>query len=371
MRLVECVAQEEVSQRPDKVHLAYHPFGGVAIIAVTHQPVQGKKPFFTIAELLTPNSGGEPLKLMKVRTPGHRVINLAIVTSCSKEDVYITVQCAHRCPGGVEQVKTYLYKRVSDDDDCDANGIPSVVYQRIPRAMKQIDHGSWTASASLEGWDKIHREEPTPCIVAATNSERSPALHVISIKRNELYVDASVELDALSFPISDVIAIPGCSRRFLCVSHNSVVEVDAAALSGEETRHRCWQCSPVVSITAGAMRDNLLICGTSNGGVVLYDYRDPAIPGSSCLTETSNAPITGLFAPDAATVVTCSLGGDLIVWSQEETNVRSSAIVGGHFPLTPTVVEEPTGEGWVGMAGNGNLLAVVGEFGTLKVFLRV
>lgn len=436
---IQCIAQEELACYPKSVHVLHHPFANVLVVAVTHDndalrfATRRKKSFFTIAELPTPNPSGEPMRVIRVPSPA-AVTSLTLVRSLNGEDVFVIVQCT-KSSGATRAVQTYLYRRTVEEDeeneeasrggDSSSAGRPysaspsrraaTVVYQRLTRVLDSTTV-PWSAAACLQGWERAqgmdNGERTTPTshahyIAAASITESSTALHLVSVTGPKARVHLTVELDALSrFPVRQIVPLPGAyPMRFLCVCHNSLVDVNlerhaspspVTGQSADETivttsnavLTRAWRCAPEVSLTCCAMRDCHIIAGTSSGSLLLWDFRDERVTAATNI-EGSTAPVTGIHATDASTFLSCSLDGTLLCWmeSPEAYGSHQPATGGGdHVLYQPGIaaqrfpyVSHPvngecsslSGEGWVGMAGDGNLVAIIGEFGTLQLFLRV
>ncbi|KPI89559.1 hypothetical protein ABL78_1327 [Leptomonas seymouri] len=322
-----------------------------------------------------------------------------------------------------------------------------VRYQRLPRAVAGADSSLWTAATAFSAAEipifgvSAHTAATSAAAesialvtasgVAAAGSDDALSenqLQLWSLNKTRLTLMATCRVPALcGFPVSHIVTIPGTQDVAVLRCHNSLLEVDLAALR-KACAHdphtvttnafvtRAWRLSPHVRLTSCAVKDTLLYAGTEAGNVVVWDLRRPtssAARGSECGAATSaqpqtsmsiKAPITGLYAPYATGFVTCDASGGVRDWrersemAEEDNNessgagaaaacVRSSNMsdkgceygvlhdaaglpASPQFPYCSRVpVEAPNGgEGCVAMDGHGNLVAVVSECGRLCLY---
>lgn len=426
--MLQRAAAGEISPYPQSINVLLHPFAGVVVTAVTHDLVSFKiigeeriPNFFTIAELSTPNITGAPLRVLKVRAPGTEILSLSLTRSTDGHDLFVIVQTAdhqHSNKEGdssVNDIKTYLYKRIETPSSESSN--VEVAYQRFPEplALKECGSVPWTCSVSLNGWETISdsssgnsnensdQERDFLLNMAAAScsaNSQSTALHFFSISRMKGKKMLTVNVEALSnFKVTKMFRFPGCESRVFCVCHNAVVEVDFNAVQALQTStdgevcrastnavvKRAWRTAPESPIISCGLKDRFLIAGTASGAVILWDLQDERVKAIAELPCTT-APVTGLYITDASTFYSCSLDGTLLCW-RESLDCFGSELLSSNeeryqrFPYSASTVEmvegdsnhftRVSGEGWVDMGGDGNWMAVAGEFGTLELFLRV
>lgn len=333
----------------------------------------------------------------------------------------------------MNKTHTYLYKRVEEVVE-DRDGLLDeevvgreviVFYQRLPTEVNlsakcsecfdQFFDGAsfpWSSSTFLAGWEEDYKKNSqsaswtSPMVAASTPPGQATSLHVLQVAGTRTRVVYSVEIEALSqFPVTSLLPIPGFAPRFLGICHNSVVEFDLGKAEGASTAAvrtsnalltRAWRCASEVPLASLAVKDNLLLAGSATGTVLLWELRDAVgvgVPKAAAQIHDSIAPITGLYASDASTFFTCSLDGKFFCWQSNCLDAYGSEPYQHngeepptcHFPFAPTeipilVVSQgkemcvapwyQNREGWVSMAGEGNLLAVLGEYGSLYLFIR-
>eukprot|EP00796_Vickermania_ingenoplastis_P004025 gene4025-2879_t len=346
-----------IPPQPRALQVVHHPFAGVVIAAVVHDG-PGVRRSGTESAFFT------PLRVIRVWAPGHRATCLTMLRSATGEDLFLLVQCEHIDADGGSGVQhlTYLYKRIEDDTSGE------VIYQRLPRAVETGNYW-WSAATGLHGWEKVDSVGTS----APPSDWRPSALHLLTRTGTQVSLNITVEVDALAqMPITNMCHMPGCSLRFLCTAHNSLMEIDlekvgagasagnANVMSSNAVITRAWRCATEVSLTCATVKDHLIVCGTSFGSLMLWDLRDS---GAAATCETGHsAPISGVHATDAGTIVSASIDGTLLCWLD---------VGEGNAPLwKPHVLQESAGEGMLDLSGDGNLFAAIGEYGTLKFFLR-
>lgn len=334
----------------------------------------------------------------------------------------------------VGKTYTYLYKRMEElkertDGLLDEKVVDSEVVVRYKRFPDALDLGvrnnepltpfscdisfPWSSVSWLPGFcSASHGTAPStflsPRIVAAsTPPGRATALHVLQVAGIHTRLEYSIEVDALcQFPISSIVPIPGYGSTFIALCHNSVVEIDLKKVESTSTSPvqssnalltRAWRCASEVPLTSVTVRDHLLLSGSATGSVLLWDLRGEKqsgmAPKAAAQIQDSVSPISGIYACDASTFFTCSLDGKLICWQTDcldsydsESCLQYAGVSSTFsFPFTPTEIPIPvlshektapfsflgqSREPWVSMAGEGNIVAVLGEYGSLYVFLR-
>lgn len=333
----------------------------------------------------------------------------------------------------MNKTHSYLYKRVEEVVESKDGLLDEVIlrkevivtYQRLPNELNLSVKSSectdqhfggvcfpWSSSTFLAGWEEDYKKNSqsaswtSPIVAASTPPGQATALHVLQVAGTRTRVVYSVEIEALSqFPISAMLPIPGFAPRFLGICHNCVVELDlgkvegasmAAVCSSNTLLTRAWRCASEVPLVSIAVRDHLLLAGSATGTVLLWELRDAVgvgAPKAAAQVHDSVSPITGLYASDASTFFTCSLDGKFFCWQSDCLDAYGSEPYQHngeepptcHFPFAPTEIPilavshgkemcaapwYQNQEGWVSMAGEGNILAVLGEHGSLYLFIR-
>lgn len=298
---------------------------------------------------------------------------------------------------------------------------PRVRYQRLPRPVED-DGRVWTAATAINPVESglpprttaANGAAPTARhpqhVVAASGSgwwRQTNALQVIQVDGTRGRLQHTIELPVLSqFECGAVLPLPGLASHVLVRCHHAVVEVDLHLPAGvadpsapvvftsNEAVRRTWRWTPHDRITACCVKDHLLYAGTEEGVVLIWDTRQSSPDGEAPAPSRSaptGVPITGIYAPYATDFVTCSLNGAVLAWRQGEQDgtgnqsmpdafhfpeAAAAAAVAGGFPYSPSepvsAVPSSAGivgaEGCVGVAGDSNLLAVIGESGRLQLF---
>lgn len=328
---------------------------------------------------------------------------------------------------------TYLYMRMEEvaekkdgllGEDV-VNREVVVSYKRFSRELElvmtenensaQLPHAvsyPWSSSTWLPGWKQDTQGKgpssslSSPMVAASTPPGKPTALHVLQVSGVRTRVAYTVNVEALSqFPISCMLPIPGFGSKFIGVCHNSILELDLEKAEMESTSTmrssnalvtRAWRCASEVPLMSFTVRDHLLLAGSATGTVLLWELRGDrsgGLPKAAAQIRDSVAPITGIYACDASTFFTCSLDGKFICWQDDSIDAYGSdpclhstgTSPTSHFPFGPTEIPIPelseekelfssffgqSRESWVSMAGERNIIAVLGEYGSLFLFIR-
>ncbi|KPA78171.1 hypothetical protein ABB37_06343 [Leptomonas pyrrhocoris] len=281
-------------------------------------------------------------------------------------------------------------------------------YQRLPRTVADADGPLWTAATAFSaaetpifgasaqaaapaaGTGSVALVTASAAVAASSSANQ---LQLWCLTGTRLALAATYQIPALSgFPISQILTVPGTQDAVLLRCHNSVVEVDVAALRSGCAHYphivttnalltRAWRLSPHDRLTSCDTKDALLYAGTEAGDVVAWDLRTPTSSAANAQPLTSRSigvPITGLYAPYATGFITCDASGGVRDWvergdmAEEDMHegTNDGAAASSQFPYCSRVpVESPNGlEGCVAMEGHDNFAAVVTEGGRLSLY---
>ncbi|KAG5479376.1 hypothetical protein LSCM1_04636 [Leishmania martiniquensis] len=448
--MLRCIAYTSLPRDPQEVRLLHHTSGGVVIAAVRY--AQSPSPlFFTVVEMAAPNEQALPLRVVHVRVPRPATVVSAItlVRSADGAGIYVIVQAAEKTnvDAAPASVTSYVYRRqvVTDDeengdgneehdhaaeDDVVSSPATSVApaatrvrYQRLPRAFANADSVTWTAAAAFYPSESMLADGsssvdagviPTGAFITASgggacSGGADTQLQLWQLCSTRVTLEATWRVPALAgFAVQQILTLPGTQDVALLRYHNSVIEVNLAALrhacaygstvTGNAFLSRTWRWSAHEQLTACSVKDALLYAGTEGGAVLVWDLRKPtstATVAGSCggspplCSFALKAPITGLYAPYATGFITCDASGGVRDWRErgeagvgeslneeaEEGALRdvagmAAAAATTQFPyrLRPPL-EMPTGEeGYVSLDGHDNFAAMVGESGRLCLY---
>lgn len=355
--------------------------------------------FFTVAEMAAPNERSLPLRVVHVRVPApyNAVNSLTLVRSSDGAEVYVVVQAAElpeqrASAAPPTSVATFVYRRQvaqlpadgrddADDDEGDKDGYAAaaaaaaslhtsnaaeggsrVRYQRLPRPVAGGDAALWSAAtgfstaetpifgAIAQATEALNAGGPAVALLTASCgapsgesdvvSANTPSLQLWTLTGTRVALAATCSFPALAgFPISEIRTVAGTQNVALLRCHNSVLEVDLAALRGACVHFphtvrtnafltRAWRLSPHAKLTACAVKDAMLYAATEEGCVVVWDLRQPtSFAAAAAVAEKSAAsqprvspstksPITGLYAPYATGFITCDAGGAVRDWRE-------------------------------------------------------
>lgn len=398
--MLHAIASANLRREPRNVRVMHHDLANVALIAISYEhlpPHSTEKNYVTVAELQLPYDSAQPLHVQHLEVPGVGVSSFALTRSVDGEQALLLVQCLFKkeCAAAKETAETYVFRRASGYE---------AIYVRLPRPVPTAGR-IWTAAASLHSPENA--VEPTATqhsmsVLAASGSgllQQPNALQCVRVLGTKSEVPATVEIPALSaFEVGAVLPISGTGgAQAVLMCHHLLLQVDLrATLSTTSTSptsssnavvRRTWRWSPHDQLTSCCLVDHLLVAGTEDGNLVLWDSRaddaDTPAARTHCPTGSDSA-ITGLHAPNAACIVSCALNGDVWGW-QVPTDGPLPAVGAPSFPYVRTapVVVRPhhsTEErcavvnskgGCLGMSGDGNLVAVIREYGGLEVYVCV
>ncbi|EPY26553.1 hypothetical protein STCU_06196 [Strigomonas culicis] len=417
--MLQCIASLTLPGFPQQTQVLRHALKGVAVAAVSYAPTPAPsaRPSFTIVEVRLPYDPRASPQLTHVPLPGGAVTALTLVRSSDGEDLYVLAQC-QRAPDADEEgggaTATYLYKRtegeapqdVFDDDAIETNAqrhayIPygddaCVYYKRLPRPVED-DGLRWSCVAPVTTLETSVGGGAAALVVAAGGgglTDRPTSLQLLQVQGTRAAPLCTVELGSLAhFVVEGVLPLPGTSDCVLLRCHHCVVAVDLAAVlrrakAGDAAAaplQQVWQWTPHDRLTAACVLDRYLFATTEDGAVVQWALDGALVASSRAL---AGAGLRGLHAAHLTELFTAAADG-LYQWDYQDLRAEMAAGVPGTsaladypaatvraatttnpFAYVPQRLSEAAlGEELLAMGGDGGVVAVVGEYGTLQLFV--